>query len=144
MCSCKTVYHGSNHTVQDTLITRFVDSTHVIHNFNYYDSITMEVTNTSKEKVVEIYNPETGKLSKRITESENSFRDFRQQLSQQLEEIELLKAQLAELKESHSETQEEIETETESPSLMQSALAFLIWLAIVAGCFTVGCKILKK
>lgn len=82
LASCASHRHSSSvvdgHSHHDMVVVH--DTMRVVHHREEVDSLTTETHTTIRETITEEFDPETGQLRKRITESETSIAAMQQQI----------------------------------------------------------------
>lgn len=118
MTGCSVQKHSSQHSETQDSINHVVvyDTTYVQYVVNRYDTTHTNVTSTVTEKVVEYYDPETGNLRQRVTESEQNVSFLQTQIMTLQEQLDSLNASLVDsLTQIHNqESQEENHVESSS------------------------------
>jgi len=142
MSGCKTTKTAAMHQVADMHTTLHEDTMHYFIINTFRDTTHYEKTETEKTKIVEYFDPTTGLLSKRITESEAREKEMYNAYMSLKNEIDSLKASRNREKELAVDT--EIKTkETRSVPWMKLSFTFVSFILFISAILYIIHKIRK-
>ena len=132
LTSCSVQRHVETITHRDTTHVVLADSVRYEVKTNIRDTAHVVQTETEKVRVVEYYDPETGKLRQRVTESERELQSILDQMRSLQAHIDSIETHRNDSLAAQTDEVTEKDTETESPWAARLSLVFWVVLFGVA------------